>query len=87
MYPPVMSRGALRLPVAAPVPVLAASVTPRASRSFCHVAGAVLGGLTAYSDLNACAWYQSGGRELRGPRRAFGVAGLKGGEDGKQRKQ
>lgn len=74
-------------PAPVPVPVLAAGVAPRSSGSANHVAGSVEGALTDYSDLNACAWFIGGGWELRGPRTAFGRAGMKGVEDAKQRKQ
>lgn len=87
MLPPTAAAAPLLLPAALPVPVLAAPVTPRASKSLRHVAGAVLGSVTAYDDLNACAWFIGGGWELRGPRTAFGRPGMKGVEDGKQRKQ
>lgn len=87
MIAPALTARPLLLPPAAPVPLLAAGVAPRAFKSAHHVAGSVAGSTTAYSDLNACAWYAGGGMELRGPRTAFGRAGLRGVEDGKQRKQ
>lgn len=69
-----------------PVPLLAAGVTPRASRSFCHVAGSVEGSRTAYADLNACAWFQGGGWDLRGGRR-LRPRGLSGTEDREERRR
>lgn len=87
MLPPASVAAPLLLPAPVLVPVLAAGVAPRASRSFNHVAGAVLGGRTVYADLNAAAWYSGGGMDLRGPRVAFGRPGLRGVEDVKQRKQ
>ncbi|MBX8464228.1 hypothetical protein [Deinococcus sp. RIT780] len=75
------------LPVApAPVPVLAAGVTPRASRAFNHVAGSVEGTRTAYADLNACAWFTGGGWDLRGGRR-LRPRGLSGTEDREERRR
>lgn len=87
MMPPALVAVALPAVSGVPVPVLAAGVAPRASQSSHHVAGSVEGSRTAYADLNACAWFVGGGMELRGPRTAFGRAGLRGVEDVKQRKQ
>ena len=83
MYPPAARPAPLLLPAALPVPVLAAPVTPRASKSFNHLAGAV-SGQTNYQDLNACAWYQSGGWDLRNGRK-LRPRGLSGGEDSSER--
>lgn len=86
MIPGTLFPGSVQ-PVPAPIPALLAGVQPRASRSFNHVSGVVVGSTATLADLNACAWFQGGGRELRGPRRSFGVLGLKGMEDAKLRKQ
>lgn len=87
MIPPAARLAALVRPVAAPVPLLSGSVQPRASKSFRHIAGMVSGARVLYADLHACAWFQGGGRELRGPRTAFGRRGLRGAEDHDKRKQ
>lgn len=79
MLPPGAAAAPLLLPAPLPVPVLAAPVTPRGSKSWNHVSGAV-SGLTAYADLNACAWYVGGGWDLRN-RRTMGARGLSGLED------
>lgn len=80
MPPAVVPVAAPVWPAALPAPLLAAGVAPRASRSVNHVSGAVEGTLTDYSDLNACAWFQGGGRDLRN-RRGLGARGLSGLED------
>lgn len=67
-------------PAPVPVPLLAAGVAPRSSGSANHVSGSVTGALTDYSDLNACAWFIGGGRDLRN-RRGLGARGLSGLED------
>lgn len=86
MMPVLLSPGTID-PAPVAVPVLAAGVAPRARQSQNHVAGEVTGTATKYGDLHAFAWFVGGGRELRGPRRAFDVSGMRGAEDGKQRKQ
>lgn len=80
MMPTAWTGAALLLPSAAPVPVLAASVAPRASSSSNHVSGTVSGSQVAYSDLYAAAWFKGGGRDLRN-RRRLGARGLSGLED------
>ena len=82
MHPPTPRRVASPiLPAPAPIPTLAGTVSPRASRSAHHIAGDVQGAQLAYSDLNACAWYVGqAGRDLRN-RRALGARGLSGIED------
>ena len=85
MMPPRVVLSAPVQPAALLVPVLSAPVTPRAVKSLRHVAGAVLGGLTDYQDVNACAWYVGGGWELRNGRK-MRPRGLSGIEDSDERR-
>ncbi|MFB9994503.1 hypothetical protein ACFFLM_21330 [Deinococcus oregonensis] len=90
MQPPAAAPASLTLPAAAPVPALVARLSvPAAGVVFQHVAGTVSGANMNYGSLYSFAWYLGGasGRELRGPRVAFGRAGMRGREDVKQRKQ
>lgn len=83
ILPPVHVGGVVP-PTPALVPVLVAPVTPRGSRSWNHVAGTVTG-TANYADLNACAWYEGGGWDLRNGRK-MRPRGLSGGEDSNERR-
>ena len=48
-------------PTASSLPAVLGTIYPQAQRSNRHVAGEVRGGLLAYADLHAFAWWYGGG--------------------------
>lgn len=78
MIPGPLTAAPLAVPAPAPVPLLSGGVQPRASTSSNHLAGEVTGSRALYADLNACAWFQGGGWDLRNHRklRRRGLSGV-----------